>query len=67
MSCCIVVRAARSNEMWQADHCLLPILVKDGQGKSGRPWLTVIEDAREPGDCRVSFQLVSWKSPSRRR
>jgi putative transposase len=36
--------AAKPNEIWQADHCLLPIWVKDGQGKSGRPWLTVIED-----------------------
>lgn len=36
----------RSNEIWQADHCQGPIVVEDGQGKCGRPWLTVIEDDR---------------------
>ena len=38
--------AGRANEIWQADHRLLPIWVKDGQGKTGRPWLTVIVDDR---------------------
>jgi putative transposase len=32
------------NERWQADHSLLPILVRNEAGKPERPWLTVILD-----------------------
>ncbi len=53
--------AARPNEIWQADHCLLPILVKDGQGKSGRPWLTVIEDDKSRA---IAGYRLSWSAPS---
>ncbi|GHO51146.1 Mu transposase C-terminal domain-containing protein [Ktedonospora formicarum] len=53
--------AARSNEMWQADHCLLPIWVKDEQGKSRRPWLTVIEDDKSRA---IAGYRLSWSSPS---
>jgi putative transposase len=51
----------RPNAIWQADHCLLPILVKDGQGKSARPWLTVIEDDHSRA---ISGYRLSWSAPS---
>lgn len=51
--------AERPNAIWQADHCLLPILVKDGQGKSARPWLTVIEDDRSRAIAGYRF---SWSA-----
>ncbi|GHO72393.1 hypothetical protein KSD_01640 [Ktedonobacter sp. SOSP1-85] len=54
--------AARPNEIWQVDHCLLPILVKDGQGKSGRLWLTVIEDEKSRAIAGYRF---SWSARSR--
>ncbi|QBD77333.1 transposase [Ktedonosporobacter rubrisoli] len=53
--------AGRANEIWQADHCLLPIWVKDGQGKSARPWLTVIEDDKSRAIAGYRF---SWSAPS---
>jgi putative transposase len=33
-----------SNEIWQADHCLLDILVLNEKGQQERPWLTIILD-----------------------
>jgi putative transposase len=36
--------AERPNEIWQADHTLLDILVRRDGEKPARPWLTVIED-----------------------
>jgi putative transposase len=36
--------AGRPNEMWQADHTQLDILVVDPPGPPARPWLTVILD-----------------------
>jgi putative transposase len=53
--------AGRANEIWQADHCLLPIWVKDGLGKSGRPWLTVIEDDKSRA---IAGYRLSWSAPS---
>jgi putative transposase len=53
--------AVRANEIWQADHSLLPIWVKDGQGKTGRPWLTVIEDDKSRA---IAGYRLSWSSPS---
>ena len=53
--------AERPNAIWQADHCLLPILVKDGQGKSARPWLTVIEDDKSRA---IAGYRLSWSAPS---
>jgi putative transposase len=40
---------------------LLPIWVKDGQGKSARPWLTVIEDDKSRA---IAGYRLSWSSPS---
>ena len=36
--------AERPNEIWQADHTQLDLLIVDERGRSARPWLTVIED-----------------------
>ncbi len=36
--------ADRPNEIWQADHTQLDILVRLSDGQIGRPWLTVILD-----------------------
>lgn len=37
-------RAARPNDVWQADHTQLDILVLDAGGAPVRPWLTIILD-----------------------
>lgn len=37
-------RAEAPNALWQADHTLLDILVRDEGGKPARPWLTVVVD-----------------------
>jgi putative transposase len=36
--------AAKPNEIWQADHTLLDLWVRDDGGHPARPWLTVIMD-----------------------
>ena len=36
--------AEKPNDLWQADHTLLDIWVRDGSGPLVRPWLTVIMD-----------------------
>ena len=36
--------AEQPNELWQADHTPLDILVLDSSGRSVKPWLTVILD-----------------------
>lgn len=36
--------AARPNQMWQADHTQLDLLILDPAGRPARPWLTVILD-----------------------
>jgi putative transposase len=37
-------QASTPNEVWQADHSLLPIFILNEQGKPAKPWLTVILD-----------------------
>jgi len=36
--------AEHPNDLWQADHTELDILVTDPGGRPARPWLTVVED-----------------------
>ena len=36
--------AHAANEVWQADHSLLPLWLLDEQGTPARPWLTIILD-----------------------
>jgi putative transposase len=47
--------------VFQADHCQLPILLQDGQGKCARPWLTVIEDDKSRA---IAGYRLSWSAPS---
>ncbi len=37
-------QASVPNDVWQADHSLLPIFVLNEQGKIEKPWLTIILD-----------------------
>ncbi|WP_026910878.1 Mu transposase C-terminal domain-containing protein [Patulibacter minatonensis] len=37
-------RAERPNDIWQADHTELDLLVLDADGRPARPWLTLILD-----------------------
>ena len=36
--------AAHANDVWQADHTQLDVMVLDGSARPARPWLTVILD-----------------------
>jgi putative transposase len=53
--------AEQPNAIWQADHTLLDIWVRDGSGSLVRPWLTVIMDdySRAIAGFRLSFQAPS--------
>jgi len=44
-------RAERPNAVWQADHTELDILIRDTNGKTARPWLTVVEDDHSRAVC----------------
>ena len=41
---CLRREAPRPNEVWQADHTQLDLLICDERGRPVRPWLTVVED-----------------------
>jgi putative transposase len=53
--------ATRPNEVWQADHTLLDVRLRDGKGKARRPWLTVILDdhSRAVAGYHLSFDAPS--------
>jgi len=53
--------ADQPNAMWQADHTLLDIVLVDTDGKSARPWLTVVMD-----DCSraICGYTVFFGAPS---
>jgi putative transposase len=53
--------ADQPNAIWQADHTLLDIWVRDSSGSLVRPWLTVIMDdySRAIAGFRLSFQAPS--------
>ncbi|GHO88189.1 Mu transposase C-terminal domain-containing protein [Dictyobacter formicarum] len=53
--------ASAPNEVWQADHSLLPILVRNEQGKPARPWLTIILDDYSRG---VPGYYLGFASPT---
>lgn len=40
--------AARRNDLWQADHTELDVMVLDGVGEATRPWMTAILDDHFP-------------------
>jgi putative transposase len=49
------------NAIWQADHTELDILVRDGDGNSRRPWLTIVLDDYSRA---VAGYLLSFDPPS---
>jgi putative transposase len=53
--------AEKPNELWQADHTLLDIWVRDDSGPPVRPWLTVIMDdySRAIAGFRISLDAPS--------
>lgn len=54
--------ARSSNELWQADHVLLDILIlREGAENVARPWLTVIMD--DHSRCIAGYEL-SFLAPS---
>lgn len=53
--------AAAPNELWQADHTQLDLLVLDDHGQPARPWLTVILDDHSRA---VAGYTVSLAAPS---
>jgi len=53
--------AHAANEVWQADHSLLPILVLTEQGKPAKPWLTIILDDYSRG---VPGYYLGFQSPT---
>nr|WP_211090892.1 Mu transposase C-terminal domain-containing protein [Sphingomonas sp. S2M10] len=53
--------AAASNEMWQADHTVLDIIVLDDNGTPVRPWLTVILDDHSRA---IAGYFLSLDAPS---
>ncbi len=54
-------QADRPNAIWQADHTMLDILIVDPDGKSTRPWLTVVLDDHSRAVCGY---LVFLGAPS---
>jgi len=53
--------AAAPNEIWQADHTQLDVLVRDEHGQPARPWLTVILDDHSRA---VAGYAVNMGAPS---
>lgn len=53
--------ASTSNEMWQADHTMLDILVLNEAGKPVRPWLSVVLDDYSRAICGY---FISLEAPS---
>ena len=51
--------ASQPNEIWQADHVELDILLINPQGKPGRPWLTIIFDDYSRGICGYELSFMS--------
>jgi len=44
-------RAERPNQIWQADHTQLDILIVGSNGKPDRPWLTTVMDDYSRAIC----------------
>lgn len=53
--------ASASNEMWQADHTVLDILILDREGNAVRPWLTVVADDYSRA---IAGYFISLDAPS---
>jgi len=53
--------AARANEIWQADHTLLDLWLRDERDRPARPWLTVLIDDYSRA---VAGYFLSVQAPS---
>jgi putative transposase len=53
--------AVRPNAVWQADHCLLDILIPQQSGEPARPWLTVVIDDFSRA---IAGYFLSFDAPS---
>lgn len=51
--------ATRPNEIWQADHTLLDLWVRDERDQPARPWLTVILDDYSRAVAGYSLNLTA--------
>ncbi|MEI7772037.1 MAG: helix-turn-helix domain-containing protein, partial [Chloroflexales bacterium] len=62
--------ATRSNELWQADHCLLDVWLYDERGRPARPWLTITDRTilsdPEPTVALSSAGVYAAQDPARR-
>ncbi len=54
-------RASAPNALWQADHTMLDILIRDANGSAVRPWLTAIMDDHSRA---IAGYLVFTGAPS---
>lgn len=50
-----------ANEIWQADHTPLDILLLDENGQAAKPWLTIVEDDYSRA---ISGYYLSFEHPS---
>ena len=59
----VIVRheAERPNALWQADHSLLDIWLRNEQGQPAKPWLSIILD--DYSRC-VAGYLIGFQAPS---
>lgn len=53
--------AKKANEIWQADHTQLDCFAIDNNGKSKKPWLTIVIDDFSRG---VAGYFLSFEAPS---
>jgi hypothetical protein len=49
----------RPNQIWQADHCLLDILLRLPDGRSSKPWLTVGRSDTSIGCCIMTSSATT--------
>jgi putative transposase len=53
--------AGGPNAVWQADHCLLDLWLRDERGQPMRPWLTIIQDDYSRA---IAGYMVTFQEPS---
>jgi putative transposase len=53
--------AEAPNAIWQADHTLLDIVLKDDKGQARKPWLTIIIDDYSRA---IAGYMLSFEAPS---
>ncbi len=53
--------ASTTNEVWQADHTVLDILVLDDGAGARRPWSSVVLDDRSLARKAVKHDIRTWR------